>query len=642
MTSSTSGALSPTSLAKIRLTLRPQNRALWPAIAASIALVVFLSTLQVDIASSEHPYTTDTGEIQNALPRWGLIHPFGYPLYTATGSVFVTLLRLVGIPPAAGASLFSTLWGIVAVGLLVVLAQELGASGPAAALGAVAATFATSIWTYASLAEVHTLWLAFIIATLIFAVRFGRSGKRRDLLLLTLFITQGTVHHRAVLLVAPAVAVLIYPQWRALWRSLGSVIGVTLLAPLTYLYLPLRVWTGATWVFGSPGTWVGLLAIAFQNRGETVTRRLSHLPDWLARLDATRQVLFDSMLWPLLVLGLVGLGLLAFQGKRREGIGLTLAWVPYLLLALVIWKGELGDGQLASTLPILALAGMGLALILERLRQRSSPLGIAAGTALALTLMVWGWNVRPSILSITRDRSAEAVIALAQQIPPPADSRPTTLTVPWGRDYWALTYAQAYQGQLPGLNLVDHNADFRTILDRGDHLLTPSKTFYLFPLSWWEERLGRLYLASVAPGVIELSLTPPIQAADIPMDMAFDLENGLRIRSASLKWTGPDQLLLTVYWECVQPVADNYSVAVHLVAHDPPQDASDVLAQADSVHPLGGWYPTSRWGLGEIVRDHYLIPVPEGSAPMAVRIGLYRTAPEGGFMNSPWLSLPLP
>jgi len=495
---------------------------------------------------------------------------------------------------------------------------------------------------YASLAEVHTLSLAFAVATLILALRFGRTGERRDLLLLTLVFTQGVAHQRAVAFLAPAITVLIYPQLRALWRGLGAAVAVGLLAPLTYLYLPLRVWTGATWVFGSPGTWAGLLAIAFQNRGETVARRLSSLPDWLARLDATRQALFNDMLWPLLILGLIGLGLLTLKGKRREGAGLTLAWVPYRLLALVIWRGEAGDAQFASVIQIVALAGVGLALILEWLRQRSHALGIAAGTALALTLMVWGWNVHPFILSITRDRSAEAVIALAQQIAPPADGRPTTLVVPWGRDYWALTYAKAYRGQLPELNLVDHNADFRAILDRGDRLLTPSKTFYLFPLSWWEERLGRLYLASAAPGILELNPTQPIQAAGLPPGATLDLENGLRIRSATLAWASPERLLLTVYWECMQPVAEDYSVAVHLVAHDPPQGASDMLAQADSANPLEGWYPTSRWSLGEIVRDHYLIQVPEGSAAVAVRVALYRVAPEGGFINTPWLSLLVP
>jgi hypothetical protein len=92
----------------------------------------------------------------------------------------------------------------------------------------------------------------------------------------------------------------------------------------------------------------------------------------------------------------------------------------------------------------------------------------------------------------------------------------------------------------------------------------------------------------------------------------------------------------------MRPVAEDYSVAVHLVAHDPPRGGEDVLTQADSAHPLQGWYPTSRWGQGEIVRDHYLIQLPEGSTPVAVRIALYRVTPEGEFVNSPWLSQPLP
>jgi len=118
-----------------------QNRTFWCAAAMLVALAVFLSTLQTNVNGSEHPYATDVGEMQNALPRWGLIHRSGYPLYTATGSLFVTALRLLGIQPAAGASLFSTLWGVVTVGLLVVLAYDLGASGPAAALGALTAAF---------------------------------------------------------------------------------------------------------------------------------------------------------------------------------------------------------------------------------------------------------------------------------------------------------------------------------------------------------------------------------------------------------------------------------------------------------------------------------------------------------------------
>jgi hypothetical protein len=112
--------------------------------------------------------------------------------------------------------------------------------------------------------------------------------------------------------------------------------------------------------------------------------------------------------------------------------------------------------------------------------------------------------------------------------------------------------------------------------------------------------------------------------------------------SADCQLLTADCLLLTVYWEVVEPVSNDYSVAVHLVAQDPPQSESDILAQADKAHPVEGWYPTSRWRPFEIVRDHYLLQVPPDSRPVAVRIGLYRSDPQAGFVNTPWLSLPLP
>ena len=69
-------------------------------VSALVAFILFLTTCELGINGSQHPYTTDVGEIQNALPRWGTIHYTGYPLYTALGSAFVTLLHAIGIPPA--------------------------------------------------------------------------------------------------------------------------------------------------------------------------------------------------------------------------------------------------------------------------------------------------------------------------------------------------------------------------------------------------------------------------------------------------------------------------------------------------------------------------------------------------------------
>ena len=59
--------------------MRPQDRRTWPAVAMAVALLLYLSTFQTVVNGSVSPYTTDVGEIQNALPRWGTIHWTGYP-----------------------------------------------------------------------------------------------------------------------------------------------------------------------------------------------------------------------------------------------------------------------------------------------------------------------------------------------------------------------------------------------------------------------------------------------------------------------------------------------------------------------------------------------------------------------------------
>lgn len=620
--------------------IRPHNRRFWPALSMLAALVLFLSTVQTIVNGSQSPYTTDVGEIQNALPRWGTIHWTGYPLYTFLGSLFVTFLRWAGVPPAAATSLFSTLWGVASVGLLVALLQEIGVSGPLAALGALVAATSTALWMDASLAEVHTLTTAFSIATLLFALRFGRSGERRDLVMLALVFSQGVAHQRAVVFLAPAVAVLAVGQIQAVWRGLPPALAISLLAPLTYLYLPLRVSQGATWTFGTPGTWQRVMHMLLDNRAERIVSWPGGIAEWGIRVARSFAVTAADLPPALLASGLLGVLVPALEKRWREAVGLTLAWIPYILLTGAIWIGRVGDAQLAAHLPVTILAAMGLAMLADRLSRQARWMQAGAPVVLAGVVAALVALHRPTILEVTRDPSAEAVVATAEQVAPLPAGSPTTFMALWGNDFWALAYAHEFEGRLPGLDIVDHNADLKAVLIGGDRLLTFSRTFYLRPLSWWDERLGRVHLASAAPEIVEIGLESPVAAADVPPGPELDLENGLWIRSAQLSPGDDGTWVLTVYWQAETAVAVDYSVAVHLVTHDPPRGSEDVLFQADRLHPVYAWYPTSRWHVGEVVRDHYVIEVPDGARPQAIRVALYRTEDSGDFINSPWLSLP--
>ena len=60
----------------------PKKAPFWMALAVAIAALLYLSTVQTIINGGGHPYVTDVGEHQNALPRWGTIHHSGYPQWT--------------------------------------------------------------------------------------------------------------------------------------------------------------------------------------------------------------------------------------------------------------------------------------------------------------------------------------------------------------------------------------------------------------------------------------------------------------------------------------------------------------------------------------------------------------------------------
>ena len=368
---------------------------------------------------------------------------------------------------------------------------------------------------------------------------------------------------------------------------------------------------------------------------------------WLARAKATGQLLHDDLPMPLLVVGLAGLLLHFLRGHRREGLGLLLAGLPYWVLAMLVWEGQVSDALLAAKMPVSYVAGLGLGLAAAEAARRWPRLRTGVQACLAAVCAILFVSHRPTVLNITRDAGAEEVIATVERVIHMAEpgraepDRPTTFMALWGHDYWALTYAQAYREQLWGLTLVDHKADFRGTLERGERLLTLERTFYHRPLSWWEECAGAAHLSSAALGVVEIAQAPHLALADVPAGPQLDLGNGIRVASAGLEWD-LDELRLTVYWQAEGSIDKDYSVGVHLLAHDPPRGPNDILEQADSRHPVYGWYPTSRWKASEIVRDDYAVQIPPGAQAVAVRVGMYLVDPQGQFVNTEWLSLPVP
>ena len=106
------------------------------------------------------------------------------------------------------------------------------------------------------------------------------------------------------------------------------------------------------------------------------------------------------------------------------------------------------------------------------------------------------------------------------------------------------------------------------------------------------------------------------------IDVEDGSDQGIQIVGSNFKakWSRGDVDTLTLEWVTHESLTKDYQVYVHL--RDPESGA--LVAQADGP-PLGGWYPTSYWPVGQIIVDERAFPVPADlpSGNYNLVVGLY-------------------
>jgi hypothetical protein len=118
--------------------------------------------------------------------------------------------------------------------------------------------------------------------------------------------------------------------------------------------------------------------------------------------------------------------------------------------------------------------------------------------------------------------------------------------------------------------------------------------------------------------------SPPARAEYKPAQATdFNLGGWFKLLGYDLERSevSPGQTVgLVLYWRAEAEVADGYTVFVHLIG----PDAAHIVAQQDNP-PQGGWYPTSLWSRGELVRDPYELFVPPDTPPgeYEIEVGMY-------------------
>lgn len=138
----------------------------------------------------------------------------------------------------------------------------------------------------------------------------------------------------------------------------------------------------------------------------------------------------------------------------------------------------------------------------------------------------------------------------------------------------------------------------------------------------WTDGYGRPYAVAYhwpATGSDRASL-PQVQARATFMDaiqlLGYSVDTGTVAPG--------DTLVLTLYWQALAPLEEDYTVFVHLLGEHNPATNGPLWAGQDG-QPDGGRYPTSAWRPGQVVLDVHRLGVPADTAAGEYQLetGLY-------------------
>jgi hypothetical protein len=139
------------------------------AAVAGGATALFLTTFSTKVAAGDAP------ESVAGVASFGILHAPGYPAYVLAAKVFATIVPVGSL--AFRVNLFSLVCAVAAVVGVYRVAAKLGASPPAAAIGALTLATGTSFWFYAGFAKHYALSAALVIGATLLVLIWRETGN---------------------------------------------------------------------------------------------------------------------------------------------------------------------------------------------------------------------------------------------------------------------------------------------------------------------------------------------------------------------------------------------------------------------------------------------------------------------------------
>ncbi|MBM3188006.1 MAG: DUF2723 domain-containing protein [Chloroflexi bacterium] len=383
-----------------------------PAAVGALAFALYASTAAPWLTWAHDG--ADGGDLITAAMNWGVPHPSGYPTYCLLGRLCAlvplgTVARRFNLLSAGLAAVTAALLCLCA--RLVLRASPLR-EGPLESVVAagVALTWATgkTIWSQAVITEVYTLLSLFAALCLYLALHEAWPARAWRWGAMGLVFGLGTGAHLTVLLMAPGLAVLLWPNLsrrRLLAAALGLFLGLSV-----HLYLPLAAREDPVTNWGDPRTWEGFWWLV---SGQPYRQYLLGLPiaHLLSRLRALARLWAEQHTWIGLSLSLLGLWSWIEGDRRRWAAGTGLIALAFLIHALTYDTTD----SYVYLLPFFLVSALWMAEGLRALLLDHAPaLGkgrvLCAGVALALlwAMPLWSLHRNYGSLNLAHDGEVAA------------------------------------------------------------------------------------------------------------------------------------------------------------------------------------------------------------------------------------------
>jgi hypothetical protein len=557
----------------------------------------------------------DSLEIQYVVPRLGILHPTGYPLYTLLGKLFTLLVPLNDA--AFRLNLFSALCAALTVALVYLIAQQLVAVRAAAFIAAMTFAVGRTFWAQAVVAEVYALQMLLTALVLWLTLRYVRRPAPRGLYALALAMGLGLAHHRLIALLYPAIVLylaLAARAWQPDRKTLVRALGWMLVPLAFYLYLPLRGAIGS-----ADGTYQNTLAGFLE--WVTALGYLAFVTD--NPLNVVHDVAFYQTLFEhqftFAGLALVVLGLVGLWRRWREGVLIFSALALQLVFVFNYRAADVEVHFLTTFLLGALLLAVASALILSRF---ASALALRLVLTVLLTLIPLQLliaNFAANDLSHRWEVYDQGIDWMTQ----PFEDNATVIGILG--EMTLMRYFQEVHGLRPDVQTIaaDKEEVRRVAVETA---LQRQRAVYLTrPLPGLAEKYS---LASLG-ALIRVQPQPQWSIPAVPRPLSADFGAvkllGYNVRASfdamprSQHLESGKTLRVTLYWQVVEKIPVDAFVSLKILRAD-----GRIFGQTDH-RPVRGAYPTSFWRVGEIIVDTYDVPIWFGTPPGAytLQVTLY-------------------